>query len=69
VAPAARDNGQATGNEAIARIDEHEKQIVETIHAGDAVTSEYYSVYFSEGLLWVLVDTPRPTLLQIRLSL
>ena len=65
VAPAARDSGRATGNDAIVRIGENEKQILETIHAGDAATSEYYSVYFSEGTLWVLVDTPAPSLLQI----
>jgi streptogramin lyase len=66
VAPAARDSGQATGNDGIARLSEQEKRLVETIHAGHAATSEYYSVYFSEGLLWILVDTPQPTLLQIR---
>ena len=66
VAPAARDSGMATGNDGIARIRENETRIVETIRAGDAATSEYYSVYFSEGSLWILVDTPEPTLLQIR---
>lgn len=66
VAPAARDNGQATGNDGIARIGENEKHIIEIIPAGDAETSEYYSVYFSEGALWILVDTPQPTLLQVR---
>ena len=65
VAPAARDGGRATGNDGIVRIGENEEQILETIHAGDAATSEYYSVYFSEGTLWVLVDTPAPSLLQI----
>ena len=65
VAPAARDGGRATGNDSIARISEKEKRIVETIHAGDAATSEYYSLYFSDSSLWILVDTPRPTLLQI----
>jgi streptogramin lyase len=65
VAPAARDNGQATGNDGIARISETEKRIVETIHAGDAATSVYYSVYFSEGSLWILVDTSEPVLLQV----
>ena len=66
VAPAALDNGRATGNDGIIRIDEAEKEIIEVIHAGDAETSEYYSVYFNEGILWILVDTPQPTLLQIR---
>jgi DNA-binding beta-propeller fold protein YncE len=66
VAPAARDNGQATGNDGIVRISENKARIVNTIRAGDAGTSEYYSVYFSEGLLWTLVDTPQPTLLQVR---
>ena len=65
VAPAARDSGQATGNDGIARISESEKRMLETIHTGDAATSEYYSVYFSEGALWVLVNTPQPTLLQV----
>jgi virginiamycin B lyase len=65
VAPAARDGGRATGNDSIARISEKEKRVVETIHAGDAATSEYYSLYFSDSSLWILVDTPRPTLLQI----
>ena len=65
VAPAARDSGRATGNDGIVRISETEKRILETIHAGDAATSEYYSVYFSEGSLWILVDTPEPGLLQI----
>ena len=65
VAPAARDNGEATGNDGIARIDEDEKEIMEVIPAGDAATSEYYSVYFGEGLLWILVDTPQPTLLLV----
>lgn len=65
VAPAARDGGRATGNDGIARIRESDKQLLETIHAGDTATSEYYSVYFSEGSLWILVDTPEPSLLQI----
>lgn len=65
VAPAARDNGQTTGNDGIVRISETDRHIVETIHAGDAGTSEYYSVYFSEGSLWILVDTPEPALLQV----
>jgi streptogramin lyase len=65
VAPAARDSGRPTGNDAIARIGEKEKQLLETIPAGDAANSEYYSVYFSEGYLWILVDTPQPTLLKV----
>jgi DNA-binding beta-propeller fold protein YncE len=66
VAPAALNNGQATGNDGIARIGEDEKEIMEVIRAGDAETSEYYSVYFGEGTLWILVDTPQPSLLQVR---
>lgn len=65
VAPAARDNGSPTGNDGIARISESEKQIVETIHVGDVPTSEYYSVYFSEGSVWVLVNTPQASIVQI----
>jgi streptogramin lyase len=65
VAPAARDNGASTGNDGIVRIDETEKQIVDTLHAGDVPASEYYSVYFSEGSLWVLVNTPQPSIVQI----
>lgn len=65
VAPAARDNGRATGNDGIARIHENEKQVMEIIHAGYADTSDYYSVYFSEGALWVLVNTPQPSIVQI----
>jgi streptogramin lyase len=65
VAPAARDGGQATGNDTIVRISENEKRILGTIHAGDTATSEYYSVYFDEGSLWILIDTPEPSLLQM----
>lgn len=65
VAPAARDSGARTGNDGIARIDEKEKQIIATVHAGDADTSDYYSVYFSEESLWVLVNTPRASIVQI----
>jgi len=65
VAPAARDSGASTGNDAIARIDEEEKQILETIHVGDAPASEYYSVYFSDGSVWVLVNTPQASIVQI----
>lgn len=66
VVPAARNNGQPTGNDGIARIGEDEKEVLAVIHAGDAETSEYYSVYFSEGYMWILVDTPQPRLLQVR---
>ena len=65
IAPAARDSGASTGNDAIARIDEEEKQILETIHVGDAPASEYYSVYFSEGSVWVLVNTPQSSIVEI----
>jgi hypothetical protein len=65
VAPAARDSGTPTGNDGIARIGEEEKQILETIHVGDVPASEYYSVYFSEGSVWVLVNTPQASLVQI----
>ena len=65
VAPAARDNGQSTGNDGIVRIDEREGQIVETIHVGEVPASEYYSVYFSEGFLWVLINTPQASIVQI----
>ena len=65
VAPAARDSGSPTGNDGIARIRESERQIVETIHVGDVPASEYYSVFFSEGSVWVLINTPRSSLVQI----
>ena len=65
VAPAARDNGAPTGNDGIARIGEPEMQILETIHVGDVPASEYYSVSFSEGSIWVLVNTPQATIVQI----
>ena len=65
VAPAARDSGAPTGNDGIARIRENEKQAMEIIHAGDAETSDYYAVYFSEGSLWVLVNTAQASILQI----
>lgn len=65
VAPAANDGGARTGNDGIAHIYENEKHSMEIIHAGDAETSDYYSVYFSEGSLWVLVSTPQAALLQI----
>jgi streptogramin lyase len=65
VAPAARDSGSSTGNDGIARIGEQELQILETIHVGDVPASEYYSVYFSEGSVWVLVNTPQPSIVQI----
>jgi streptogramin lyase len=65
VAPAARDSGRSTGNDGIARIDERTNQIVETIHVGSADISEYYSVYFSEGSLWVIIEGPQTALVQI----
>jgi streptogramin lyase len=58
VAPAARDSGAPTNNDGIARIGEKEKKLLDTIHVGDVPASEYYSVYFSEGSVWVLVNTP-----------
>lgn len=66
VAPAARDNGQSTGNDGIIRIDERTNRLVETIHAGGVDTSEYYSLYFSEGSLWVLIDGPQTALIEIQ---
>jgi streptogramin lyase len=51
VAPAANDSGARTGNDGIARIYEKQEQSMETIHTGDADTSDHYSVYFSEGSL------------------
>ena len=70
VAPAARDSGQATGNDGIARIHEKDKQIAETVHAGavsaDKPTSEYYAVFFSEGFVWVLVNTPQASIVKIK---
>ena len=66
VAPAARDNGAPTDNDGIARLSEDKKQVVETIHVGDVPTSEYYSVYFSEGSVWVLVNTPQASIMEIR---
>lgn len=65
VAPAARDSGSPTGNDGIARISEQEKQILETVHVGDAPASEHYSVYFYEGSIWVLVNTPQASIVQI----
>jgi streptogramin lyase len=65
VAPAARDSGSSTGNDAVARIGEKERQILETIHVGDIPASEYYSVYFSEGTVWVLVNTPQASIVEI----
>ena len=66
VAPAARDSGQATGNDGVVRISEVEKEIVATIPVGAAPASEYYAVYFSEGFVWVLVNTPQASLVKIR---
>jgi streptogramin lyase len=65
IAPAARDSGSPTGNDGIARISEEKKQILETIHIGDVPASEYYSVYFSEGSVWVLINTPQASVVQI----
>jgi streptogramin lyase len=65
VAPAARDSGSPTGNDGIARISEEKKQSLETIHAGAVPASEYYSVYFSEGSVWVLINTPQTSIVQI----
>jgi streptogramin lyase len=65
VAPAARDNGSSTGNDGVARIGEEEMKILETIHVGDVPASEYYSVYFSEGSVWVLVNTPQASIVEI----
>lgn len=65
VAPAARDSGQVTGNDGIARTDETQNQIVETIHVGSVPASEYYAVYFSEGFVWVLVNTQPASIVQI----
>ena len=65
VAPAARDNGQSTGNDGIVRISSGEKQILETIHVGDAPESEYYAVYFIDNSIWVLVVTPQMSVVKI----
>ena len=65
VAPAARDNGRSTGNDGIARIRADEKQILETIHVGDAPESEYYAVYFADDSIWVLVVTPQMSVIKI----
>ena len=65
VAPAARDSGQATGNDGITRISAAEKRVVETIQVGDAATSQYYSVFFNEGWIWAVIDTPQITVVQI----
>jgi streptogramin lyase len=66
VAPAARDSGQPTGNDGIARIDESINRLVETIHVGSVDTSDYYSVYFNEGSLWVLIDGPQTSLIEVQ---
>jgi hypothetical protein len=65
VAPAARDNGQSTGNDGIVRISSGEKQILETIHVGDVPESEYYAVYFADDSVWVLVVTPQMSVVKI----
>ena len=66
VAPAARDSGQPTMKDGIVCILEAERQIVDTIHVGDVPASEYYSVYFSEGFLWVLINTPQASIVKIK---
>jgi hypothetical protein len=65
VAPAARDSGASTDNDGITRIGEKETQILEVIHVGDVPASEQYSVYFSEGSIWVLVNTPQASIVGI----
>ena len=65
VAPAARDNGQPTGNDGMARIPSDQKHIAEIIHVGDVATSEYYAVYFVEDSIWVLIVTPQMSVVQI----
>jgi streptogramin lyase len=65
VAPAARDSGAPTGNDGIARLGEKEQKLLATIHVGDVPASEYYSVYYSEGSVWVLVNTPQPSIVEI----
>jgi streptogramin lyase len=65
VAPAARDSGSSTGNDGIAQISEDQLQLVNTVHVGGVPASEYYSVYFSEGSVWVLINTPQPSIVQI----
>jgi hypothetical protein len=65
VAPAARDGGSPTGNDGIARVSEETKQTLETIHVGDVPASEYYSVTFSEGSVWVLVNTPQASIVEV----
>ncbi|HEX6033149.1 MAG TPA: hypothetical protein VFY83_01900 [Anaerolineales bacterium] len=65
VAPAARDSGSPTGNDGIARVSEEKKQILETIHVGNVPANDYYSVYFSEGSVWVFVNTPQASIVQI----
>ncbi|HEY0737868.1 MAG TPA: hypothetical protein VGD69_23315 [Herpetosiphonaceae bacterium] len=65
VAPAARDSGQATGNDGVLRIGEAEQRAVETIHVGEAATSQYYALFSAEGAAWVWIDAPEQTLVQI----
>ena len=65
VAPAARDSGSSTGNDGIAQISEDQLQLVGTVHVGGVPASEYYSVYFADGSVWVLVNTPQPSIVQI----
>lgn len=68
VAPAARDNGRSTGNDGIARISSDQKQIVESVHVGDELVSEYYAVYSVEGSVWVLIVTPQMSVVQIAIA-
>ncbi|HEY0607015.1 MAG TPA: hypothetical protein VGD58_29115 [Herpetosiphonaceae bacterium] len=65
VAPAARDSGQAMGNDGVVRIGEAEQRAVETIHVGEAATSQYYALFSAEGAVWVWIDAPEQTLVQI----
>lgn len=65
VAPSTHDSGRPTGNDGIVRIDERINQIVETIHVG-MDTSEHFTLHFSDGSLWVQVDGPQPSLIEIQ---
>jgi streptogramin lyase len=65
VAPAAQDSGRATGNDGIVQIDTRGRKVVTTVHVGDATTSDYYSVFYAEGSVWVLIDSPEQTVVQI----
>jgi hypothetical protein len=61
---AACGNNSSTGNDRIARIGKEEKQILETIHVGDVPAREFYSVYFSQGAVRVLVNTPQASIVE-----